>query len=50
MNHSISRDLMDLNLRDEYRKFRPTLATRVWTRAFGWRLPIVEKAFLTSLF
>lgn len=32
MKHSaLLRDFMDLNLRDEYRKFRPTLATRVWT-------------------
>ena len=32
MKHSaLLRDFMDLNLRDEYRKFRPTLATSVWT-------------------
>jgi hypothetical protein len=32
MKHSaLLRDFMDFNLRDEYRKFRPTLATRVWT-------------------
>ena len=31
MKHSaLLRDFMDLNLRDEYRKFRPTLATKVW--------------------
>lgn len=31
MKHSaLLRDFMDLNLRDEYRKFRPTLATNVW--------------------
>ena len=32
MKHSaLLRDFMDLNLRDEYRKFRLTLATNVWT-------------------
>ena len=32
MKHSaLLRDFMDLTLRDEYRKFRPTLATSVWT-------------------
>jgi hypothetical protein len=32
MKHSaLLFDFMDLNLRDEYRKFRPTLATSVWT-------------------
>lgn len=32
IKHSaLLRDFMDLNLRDEYRKFRPTLATSVWT-------------------
>lgn len=32
MKHSaLMRDFMDLNLRDEYRKFRPKLATSVWT-------------------
>ncbi len=31
MKHSaLLRDFIDLNLRDEYRKFRPTLATSVW--------------------
>ena len=31
MRHSaLLFDFMDLNLRDEYRKFRPTLATSVW--------------------
>lgn len=33
VKHSaLLRDFMDLNLRDEYRKFHPTLATSVWTQ------------------
>ena len=32
IKHSaLLRDFMDLNLRDEYRKFRTTLATSIWT-------------------